>query len=183
MNHKQHFTHGIMLVLVVLLTACATPTATPCPTTVPQSCPTAAAQAMPETDAFRKNLSSYPNVIFTFDPGDKCSMQIIHQPSTAEFQYEIVVNDQAHLNYMVSGMTLNPGHTIAEVEEYIRVNPNTRVPPPMMTMQLYNAVNPMSTTLNLVTYTGDPIYFSCLTEGPDAHQVIADFDPLVMPTK
>ena len=183
MNHKQFFTHGIMLVLVMLLTACAAPTSTPCPTTVPQSCPTAGAQAMPETDAFRKNLSSMPNVIFTFDPGDKCSMQIIHQPSTAEFQYEIVVNDQAHLNYMISGMTLNPGHTIAEAEEYIRLNPNTRVPPPMMTMQLYNVVNPMSTTLNLVTYTGDPIYFACLTEGPDAHQVIADFDPLVMPTK
>jgi hypothetical protein len=136
---------------------------------------------MPETDAFRKNLGW--NVIFTFDPGDKCSMQIIHQPSTAEFQYEIVVNDQAHLNYMISGMTLNPGHTIAEVEEYIRLNPDTMRPPPMMTMQLYNVVNPMSTTMNLVTYTGDPIYFACLTEGPDAHQVIASFDPLVMPTK
>jgi hypothetical protein len=181
MNHKQLFTHGIMLVLVVLLTACAAPTSTPCPTTEPQSCPTAGAQAMPETDAFRKNLGW--NVIFTFDPGDKCSMQIIHQPSTAEFQYEIVVNDQAHLNYMISGMTLNPGHTIAEAEEYVRKNPNTKVPPPMMTMQLYNVVNPMSTTLNIVTYTGDPIYFTCLTEGPDAHQVIASFDPLVMPTK
>ena len=176
MNHKQLFTHGIMLVLVVLLTACATPTATPCPTT--------AAQAMPEMDAYRTNtIDTQANVIFTFDPGDKCSMQIIHQPSTAEFQYEIVVNDQAHLNYMISGMTLNPGHTIAEVEEYIRLNPNTRVPPPMMTMQLYNVVNPMSTTLNIVTYTGDPIYFACLTEGPDAHNVIASFDPLVMPTK
>jgi hypothetical protein len=41
----------------------------------------------------------------------------------------------------------------------------------------------MSRTWNIVTYTGDPIYFSCLTEGPDAHQVIASFDPLVMPTK
>jgi hypothetical protein len=198
MNHKQILTRGIALILVILFVAgCAASTATPCPTTAPQSCPTAAmqecpaagvqscptagAQAMPETDAFRKNLGW--NVIFTFDPGDKCSMQIIHQPSTAEFQYEIVVNDQAHLNYMVYGGTLNPGHTISEVEEYNRLNPNTRVPPPMMTMQLYNVVNPMSTTLNIVTYTGDPIYFTCLTEGPDAHQAIASFDPLVMPTK
>jgi hypothetical protein len=199
MNHKQLFTHGITLVLVVLLTACAAPTSTPCPTTVPQSCPTtvmqecptaavqscptAAAQAMPETDAFRSNLSGMPNVIFTFDPGDKCSMQIRSRPFTSPFIYEIVVNDQAHLNYMVAGMTLNSGHTIAEVEEYNRLNPNTRQPPPMMTMQLYNAVNPMSSTWNIVAYTGDPIYFSCLTEGPDAHQVIASFDPLVMPTK
>jgi hypothetical protein len=183
MNHKQLFTRGIMLVLAILLTACATPTATSCPTTVPQSCPTVAAQAMPEMNAFRSNLSGMANVIFTFDPGDKCSMQIISKTYTAEFIYEIVVNDQSHLNYMVVGMTLNPGHTIAEVEEYNRVNPNTKEPPPMMTMQLYNAVNPMSSTWNIVTYTGDPIYFSCLTEGPDEHQVIASFDPLVMPTK
>jgi hypothetical protein len=198
MNHNKLVIPAIALILVTLVVVgCAAPTATPCPTAVPQSCPTAAkqecpsavvqscptagAQAMPETDAFRKNLG--PNVIFTFDPGDKCSMKIIHQPSTAEFQYEIVVNDQAHLNYMLYGGTLNPGHTIAEVEEYNRANPNTREPPPMMTMQLYNAVNPMSTTHNIVTYTGDPIYFICLTEGPDKHQVIATFDPLVMATK
>jgi hypothetical protein len=198
MNHNKFVIRAISFILVTLVVAgCAAPTATPCPTAVPQSCPTAAkqecptaaiqscpttaAQAMPERDTFRSSLGW--NVIFTFDPGDKCSMKIIHQPSTAEFQYEIVVNDQAHLNYMVYGGTLNPGATIAEVEEYNRLNPNTRVPPPMMTMQLYNAVNPMSTTLNLVTYTGDPIYFSCLTEGPDEHQVIASFDPLVMPTK
>ncbi len=30
MNHKQLFTHGIMLVLVVLLTACAAPTGYTC---------------------------------------------------------------------------------------------------------------------------------------------------------
>jgi hypothetical protein len=182
MNHNKLVIPAIALILVTLVVVgCAAPTATPCPTAVPQSCPTAGAQAMPEIDAFRKNLGS--NVIFTFDPGDKCSMKIIQQPSIAEFQYEIVVNDQAHLNYMLYGGTLNSGHTIAEVEEYNRANPNTRVPPPMMTMQLYNAVNPMSTTLNIVTYTGNPIYFTCLTEGPDKHQVIATFDPLVMATK
>ena len=200
MNHNKFVIRAISFILVMLVVAgCAVPTATPCPTAVPQSCPTAAkqecptagvqscpttaAQVMPEIDPFRANLSRVPNVRFTFDPGDKCSMKIIQQPSTAEFQYEIVVNDQAHLNYMVYGGTLNPGATIAEVEEYNRLNPNTKVPPPMMTMQLYNAVNPMSTTLNIVTYTGDPIYFVCLTEGPDKHQVIASFDPLVMPTK
>jgi len=200
MNHNKFVIRAISFILVTLVVAgCAAPTATPCPTTEPQSCPTAAlqecppaaipscptgeAQAMPEINALRLHMSEMADVVFTFDPGDKCSMKIIHQPSTAEFQYEIVVNDQAHLNYMVYGATLKPFHTIAEVEEYNRLNPNTRVPPPMMTMQLYNAVNPMSSTWNIVTYTGDPIYFSCLTEGPDEHQVIALFDPLVMPTK
>jgi hypothetical protein len=207
MNHKQILTRGIAFIMIMLFVAgCAAPASTTdpttipqpcptnspvscptiaaqsCPTTAAQSCPTNAAQLPPEIDGFRLNMSSMANVVFTFDPGDKCSMQIRSTPYTNPFIYEIVVNDQAHLNYMVYGGTLNPGHTIAEVEEYNRLYPNTKDPPPMMTMQLYQAVNPMSRTMNLVTYTGDPIYFSCLTEGPDAHQVIESFDPLVMPT-
>jgi hypothetical protein len=55
--------------------------------------------------------------------------------------------------------------------------------PPMVTLKIYQAVNPMSNTIQQVQYIGDPLMFSCLTEGPDAHQVIASFDPLVMPTK
>ena len=64
MNHKQFFTHGILLVLVLLLTACAAPTATPCPTT--------AAEAMPEMDAYRTNtINTQADVLPTFDPGDR----------------------------------------------------------------------------------------------------------------
>ena len=175
MNHKQLFTHGIMLVLAVLLTACATPTATPCPTT--------AAQAMPEMDAYRTNtIDTQANVIFTFDPGDKCSMQIRSKPTTSDFVYQIVVNDNSHLNYMVAGTTLKSGYTIADVEKWNQNNPDVVAVPPMTTLKIYQAVNPMSNTIQLVQYSGDPIYFTCLTEGPDAHQVIADFDPLVMPT-
>ncbi len=167
MNHKRFFTRGITLILVILVvSACAAPKATP-----------------PTPNAWRSNLSSMANVIFTFDPGDKCTMQIISQPHTAEFVYEIVVNDQSHLNYGLSGMTLNPGVTEADVAAWVQNNPNSDTPPPMMTMQLYDAVNSMSRTFHVVTYTGDPIYFVCITEGPDAHQAIASFDPLVMPTK
>ena len=44
MKTKQLFARGIELVLVSLLvTACAAPKAQPCPTTAPQSCPTTAA--------------------------------------------------------------------------------------------------------------------------------------------
>jgi hypothetical protein len=184
MNHQQFFTHGIMLVLVVLLTACATPTATPCPTTVPQSCPTVAVQVMPEMDAYRTNtINTQANVIFTFDPGNKCSMQIRSKPTTSDFVYQIVVNDQAHLNYMVVGATLKSGYTIADVEKWNQNNPDVVAAPPMVTLKIYQAVNPMSNTIQQVQYIGDPLMFSCLTEGPDAHQVIASFDPLVMPTK
>jgi hypothetical protein len=192
MNHTKKISWAVILIIIMLVVSgCTASAATPyptsvaqsCPTSASQSCPTAAAQVMPEINAFRSNLSRMANVIFTFDPGDQCTMQILSRPFTAQFIYEIVVNDQAHLNYMVYGGTLDPGHTIAEVEEYNRLHPNTKDPPPMMTMQLYQAVSPLSWSLNSVTYTGDPIYFSCLTEGPDAHQVIASFDPLVMPTK
>jgi hypothetical protein len=200
MNHKRNLTRGFTLILVMLVVAgCTAPTATPCPTTVPQSCPTVAlqecptaaiqscpttaAQAMPEMNAYRKMVNGNANVIFTFDPGDKCSMQIIRKPYTSDFSYEIVVNDNSHLNYILSGMTLRSGYTIADVQEWAQKNPNSTTPPPMMTMKIYEDANPMSNTIQLVQYTGDPIYFTCLTEGPDAQQVIADFDPLVMPTK
>ena len=184
MNHRLIFNRVIMLVLVIMLTACAAPKATPCPTTIPQSCPTAAAKAMPEMDAYRTNtIDTQANVIFTFDPGDKCSMQIISKPTTSNFVYQIVVNDNSHLNYMVVGATLKSGYTIADVEKWNQNNPDVVAAPPMVTLKIYQAVNPMSNTIQQVQYIGDPLMFSCLTEGPDAHQAIASFDPLVMPTK
>jgi hypothetical protein len=200
MNQKQFFTYGIMLMLVMLLTACAALKTTPCPTTAtlscpttaalscpttaPQSCPTAAAQAMPVLDGYRTNtIDPQANVIFTFDPGDKCTMQIRSRPFTSDFAYQIVVNDNAHLNYMVAGTTLNAGYTLADVEEWNTNNPHLVQAPPMVTLKIYGAVNPMSNTIHLVQYTGDPLLFACITEGPDAHQIIAQFDPLVMPTK
>ena len=192
MNHRLIFNRVIMLVLVIMLTACAAPKAEPCPTTAPQfcpttapqSCPTAAAQAMPELDAYRTNtIDTQANVIFTFNPGDKCTMQILSRPNTSDFVYQIVVNDNAHLNYMVVGGTLNSGYTIADLQEWYQRNPHLVVKPPMITLKIYHAVNPMSNTIQQVQYIGDPLLFFCLTEGPDAHQMLASFDPLVMPTR
>lgn len=193
MKHHKFVITGIILILVTLVTTgCAAPKAEPCPTTLPvscptcapQSCPTTAAQAMPEMDAYRTNtINTQANVIFTFDPGEKCSMQIKSKPTTSDFVYQIIVNDQAHLNYMLVGETLNSGYTIADVQEWVKNNPHLVEGPPMTTLKIYQAVNPMSNSIQLVQYIGEPLMFSCLTEGPDAHQVIADFDPLVMPTK
>lgn len=201
MNHKKYVFQGIILILVLLVaTACATPKATSDPTTVPQacptavlpecptaatqSCPTAAAQAMPEMDAYRTNtIDTQANVIFTFDPGDKCSMQIRSRPTTSDFIYQIVVNDNSHLNYVVAGTTLKSGYTLADVEKWNLDHPDLVQVPPMATLKLYQAVNPMSNTIQQVQYIGDPLYFACITEGPDAHQVLESFDPLVMPTR
>jgi len=176
MNHKRNLIRGFTLILVMLVVAgCAAPTATPSPTV--------AAQAPPAPDAWRSVINNNDNVIFTFDPGDKCSMQIISKPYTNPVAYEIVVNDQEHLNYGVAGMTLNSGYTQADIDAWAQQNPNPQDIPPMMTLRMYEVVNPMSRTFHAMYYSGDPIYFSCITEGPDAHQVIAAFDPLVMPTK
>jgi hypothetical protein len=201
MNHKKPVIQGIILIIiVVVLTGCATSAATPCPTSIPQSCPTvalqecptaaiqscptAAPQSMPEMDAYRTNtIDTQANVIFTFDPGDKCSMQVRSRPTTSDFIYQIVVNDQAHLNYMVAGTTLKSGYTLADVEKWNQDHPDTVQVPPMATLKIYQAVNPMSNTIQQVQYIGDPLYFTCLTEGPDAHQVLESFDPLVMPTR
>jgi hypothetical protein len=201
MNRYKFVIRGIALILVMLVVAaCAAPMATPgptnapqscpttlpisCPTCEPQSCPTAAAQAMPEMDAYRTNtIDTQANVIFTFDPGDNCSMQILSRPTISDFVYQIVVNDNSHLNYMVVGETLNAGYTIADVQEWVKNNPHLVASPPMTTLKIYQAVNPMSNSIQLVQYIGEPLMFSCLTEGPDEHQVIASFDPLVMPMR
>jgi hypothetical protein len=208
MNHKKHVFQGMILLLVLLVvTGCAASKATPdqttvtqaCPTTIPlscptaalqecptaaQSCPTALAQAMPEMDAYRTNtIDPQANIIFTFDPGDKCSMQVRSRPTTSDFIYQIVVNDNSHLNYMVAGTTLKSGYTLADVEKWNLDHPDLVQIPPMATLKLYQAVNPMSNTIQQVQYIGDPLYFTCITEGPDAHQVLESFDPLVMPTR
>src|SRR4030066_2012391 len=125
MNHKQLFTHGIMLMLVVLLTACAAPTATPCPTNAPQSCPTAMVQPPPTPNAWRPGYTGGipTNVIITFDPGNKCSMKVISPISGSYFSplwnqltYDIVVNDQTYQNYLVWAYSVDPGTTQAQLD-------------------------------------------------------------------
>ncbi len=65
MNHKLILTRGIALIMVMLVvTGCATPqtdsspTSAPqsCPTSAPLSCPTAAAQAVPESNGLAMGI-------------------------------------------------------------------------------------------------------------------------------
>ena len=59
MNPKHCFSKGIELVLVLLLvTACAAPKAEPCPTTTPLSCPTSAALQTELTPTSLPNITS-----------------------------------------------------------------------------------------------------------------------------
>ena len=209
MNHKQILTRGIALILVMLVIAgCAAPTATPCPTTVPQSCPTsamkdcptaavqscptAAAQAPPTPNAWRSGYTGgIPmNVIFTFDPGDKCSMEVINpikrsswSPLWNQLTYDIVVNDQTYKNYVVWALTLDPGKTLTDLEA---VPPtSTSRPPSFVNLLQADIVYPMSRTFHYgaVDISEGPLYFTCMVQGPDNLRTIGLLGPLEMPTK
>lgn len=200
MNHKQFLIRGIILILVVFLTACAAPTATPspttaplsCPTTVPQSCPTAAAQAPPTQNAWRLGYTGGipTNVIITFDPGDKCSMKVITPISVSYFSplwnvlsYDIVVNDQTYQNYVVWILTVDPGKTLADLEA---VPPtSTGNPPSWVKLIIGDIVYPMTRTFHYgsVDITEGPLYFTCMVQGPGGLRTIGQLGSLEVPTK
>jgi hypothetical protein len=206
MNHNKFVIRTIALILVTVVVAgCASPTATPCPTAVPQqcptaamqecptaavqSCPTAAAQAMPEVNAWRSGYIP-ANVIITFDPGDKCSMKVIHpitgsdwNTSWNQLTYNIVVNDQTYQNYVMWIETLDPGKTLADLEAIPPTSTNT--PPYYVHLLQADIVNPGSRTFHYgpVDNTEGPLYFTCMVQGPGGLRIISQLGPLEMPTK
>ncbi|MFZ0534649.1 MAG: hypothetical protein WAM09_15850 [Anaerolineales bacterium] len=209
MNHKLILTRGIALILVMLVvTGCATPQAKPCPTSapqacpttelpsfptsVPQSCPTAAGQAVPEMNTWRWNYAGGipTNIIITFDPGDKCSMEIVNPVYVSYFSkswnqvsYEIVVNDQTYENYVVWVGSNDPGTTQAQMDA---VDPNdTSSPPSWVNLIQGTIVYPMSRTFHTgaIDITEGPLYITCMVQGPDALRVIGALGPLNVPTK
>jgi hypothetical protein len=197
MNHKQILIRGFVLILVMLVVAgCAGPTATPYPTTIPQSCPTtasvscptAAVKAMPEMNAWRLGWTrDAANVIITFEPGDKCSMEVVHPITGYDWNtlnYEIVVNDQTYQNYLVDAFTVDPGMT---PEDILNGPPpaSASIPPSYVHLKDVTFVNPMSRTLHAaeITITEGPFYFVCSVQGPDALKIIETLGPLDVPTK
>ena len=206
MNHNKFLIRGFALILVTLVvTGCASPTATPCPTAVPQQCPTAAkqecptaavqscpttlAQAPPTPNAWRSGYVP-ANIIITFDPGDKCSMKVIHpitrsswSSSWNQLTYDIVVNDPKYQNYVVWALTLDPGKTLTDLEA---VPPtSTSRPPSFVNLLQADIVYPMSRTFHYgpVDITEGPLYFTCMVQGPDNLRTIGLLGPLEMPTK
>lgn len=202
MNHKLILTRGIALIMVMLVvTGCATPQAAPCPTAIPQSCPTiasqscptAAAQALPETNAWRWGYTGgIPlNVVITFDPGDKCSMEVVNPLAGSYFNslwnqlsYDIVVNDQTYQNYIVFVYSADPGTTQAEMDAP-GPDPSLGEPPSWMNIITGDVIYPMTRTFHTsaIDITEGPLYFTCLAQGPDKLKVIGDLGPLEVPTK
>jgi hypothetical protein len=192
MNHKLILIRLIALIVVmVLVTGCATPTATPCPTNEPQSCPTAAAKALPEVNTWRWSYTGGipTNVIITFDPGDKCSMEVINPIATSYFNtlwnqvsYEIVVNDQTYENYVVFVYSVDPG-TTQEQMDAPGPDPSLGEPPSWVNIITGDVIYPMTRTFHTsaIDITEGPLYFTCLAQGPDKLKIIGGLGPLEVP--
>jgi hypothetical protein len=200
MNHNKVLTRGIMLVsIAILVTGCAasqtttSPTTAPqtCPTSETQSCPTAAAQAMPEVNAWRWGYTGgIPmNVVITFDPGDKCSMEVINplagsyfNPLWNQLSYDIVVNDQTYQNYVVFVYSVDPGTTQAQMDAE-NPDPSLGEPPSWMNIIAGDIIYPKTRTFHTsaIDITQGPLYFTCLAQGPDKLRVIGDLGPLEVP--
>jgi hypothetical protein len=175
MNHKQFLTRGIILVLVMLLTACAAPKATPCPTTVPQSCPTAVAQVSTDNNYVYKALRSYTNNTITFSPGNKCSLEGAKSINASGFTYEIVVTSQEHQAYLLAIYTIKPGNTFADIQAI----PNTNTDLPTFVDPLaFDHVLPGSAAVHTIMIDKGPLYFTRIAHGLTSDLRLADLGPL-----
>jgi hypothetical protein len=184
MNHKIFTIYSILLAIAITLSGCAsgaTPVTSPdplaCPTTSPQECPAVELQA-PVVNEWRwgytKDLS---NVIITFDPGDKCSMELIEPTDGNALAYEIIVNDQTYQNYIVAILSLEEGKGIEDIEAYhAEGGVSNQNPPPFSNLEGMEIVYPMSRTFHAVRAITSPLYFICLVQGPGDQRVIEEFD-------
>lgn len=179
MNHKMSFTCGILLVMAVILAACATPQATPCPTSEPQTCPTTAAAAMPEMTGWRWKMAKEANAIITFEPGDKCSMQFVRKVvGGGQLAVDVVANDNAYQNYVVWILTLDPGKTLDDMKKIT----NPLGPPTWAHIKAAVLASPMSRAFyadaETIEAAEGPIYFTCQVEGPVNRKFIDHLGPL-----
>ncbi len=188
MNHKLNLTPVVLLIVVVLVvTACSAPqevsnptsAALACPTSAAQYCPTPAAQAMPEINNWRLVVARNAQAIITFDNNDNASMQLgATFTENGGLAIDVVANDNAYLNYVVWIVTLDSGKTIDDLKKW--TNPVT----PAAWIHIIGAVvtTPMSRALyaDLTPIKADngPIYFVLQVEGPGARKFIDHFGPL-----
>lgn len=190
MNRKRIPALSFSLILIlVLISACAAPQAKAnpsvptqsCPTAEPQSCPTTAALAQPAMNDWRVGYNDLVNLRVTYSPGDKCSVEVVKPvASVTHFWYEIVVNDQAYQNYLVGAVTLSKDKTLKDLEDFDKQNKGTVTPPSWVDIQLMEIVPPMSRTLHGIPMPEGPLYILCFVQGPVEQQVIDEFGPYDM---
>ncbi len=176
MNRKFLLSRDVPFILAALaLAGCssaiveACPTSEPCQVNSPPACPTGVPQ-LPIVNAFwYDTFSDRSAYTLLFEPEDKCTVTENFPFSLSQEQgYEIVVDDNAHQNYMVVTFVLESGTTIDDVNNWIIANPSliSYGPPPGMIRTAWVAVNPMTRTFHSVTLTESPFYFGCIVQGP-----------------
>jgi hypothetical protein len=188
MDHRKLSIYSILIIAAIILSGCATTTpevttaATAeapqeCPTSVPQECPAEAVepQAMNQWRwGYTKDLA---NVIITFDPGDKCSLELIKPTEDNGLAFDLVVNDQTYENYAVAIVSLEEGKGINDLEAYHKEGgASYQNPPPWSNLEEIEIVQPMSRTFHAVHVLTSPLYFVCLVQGPENQRVIEEFD-------
>jgi hypothetical protein len=183
MNRRTYLVIAITLVSTILLaTGCtASQAATEtqaCPTAAPLACPTTAAQVEPNLDSWVSHYKSFTNIRITFDPGNKCSMDVLKPATGGLIVYEIVVNDQTYEHYVVSAITLDEGYTLEDAAEYDRTHIGVVPPPPFSEIQTIEVVAPRTWTSHFVMMPKSPLYFACIIQGPAEQQVIDQFGPV-----
>ena len=188
MNNKKLLAQITSIFLVTLiLTGCAATEADlgvavapqTCPTSAPLFCPTAAAPAMPGTSVFQWELAGAANAVITFQPGDKCTMQVNSPLKDGQgLIVEVVVKDNTYQDYLVWLATVDPGTTLEDLQSY-----TDAINPPGW-MNLFGGISatPMSRMVYVDTETisaaQGPIYFTCQVDGPGARKFIGHVGPL-----
>ncbi len=196
MNQKMFFVCSILLASAIALSGCASgatpaatmiapPVLTPeplvCPTSAPQECPSPAVEAQVINEWRWGYTKDYANVVITFDPGDKCSLEFIKPTDGNELAFEIVVNDQTYQNYMVVLLSLDQGKGFKDLEAYnAQGGQNNGNPPPFSKVNGLEIVPPMSRTFHGVLAQTSPLYFVCLVQGPGSQRVIEEFDGIAI---
>ncbi len=179
MNRKTILTRVILLILMVITTACAKPQSTPCPTSQPQSCPTAASLAMPEISGFRWAYSGESNAIITFEAGDKCTLQVVRPVSKEDdLRFDVVANDNTYQDYIVWVSYMDPGKTLDDLNNWS----DPVIPPSwlhvfggVLTTQMSRA---LSRSALAIDSSQGPLYFVCQVNGPVARKTIDYLGPL-----
>lgn len=182
MNRKWMKVLGFTLVLVMLcVSGCAAPQAKANPPAETQPCPTAGVLVQQTMNDWRVGYNTDANLRITFNPGDKCSVEVVKPiKSVSALWYEIVVNDQTYQNYMVGAVTLIGDKTLKDLEDFNKQNKGP-TPPSWVDIQLLEIVPPMSRTLHAIPMPDGPLYILCFIQGPAEQQVIDEFGPFDLP--
>jgi hypothetical protein len=136
------------------------------------------AQQIPKPDNWRVAMNNLASVIVTFDPGDKCSMDVRAPINDSGWAYEIVVNDDAYQNYVVAVVTLDEGKTLKDLQDYDVAHGRSGTPPYFSQLRMDEIVDPMSRSWHMIDLAGSPVYFVCLVEDSDVQRTIGEFGPV-----